>query len=346
MGEKPTYRAGIIGCGRIASTIEDDVRKAPGFGLFPYTHAGVYQRHPRTELVAAADINESALSAFGERWGVTALYTDYREMLEREQLHIVSIAALSRLHHEMTMEVAKHPVKGIFLEKPVAHTLDEADEMIAACQSAGIKVAVNHTRTFDPYYRAAKALIDTGEIGKVRTVIASCAEGFSFGGSHLFDLLRYMIGAKTDWVVCYLEEDQSLIDPCGDALIVYENGVRVHVYNARSGGKLFSAFDFIGTEGRIRMGRYDFRWWQAQRTDGWLIAVERPFPGRHDGKSGMYTAVEELIHAMETGGETASNLEDGRTALEITVALLMSGQRGEVVKLPITDTSFVAEAMW
>ena len=345
MGEKPTYRAGIIGCGRIASTIEDDVRKAPGFGLFPYTHAGVYQRHPHTELVAAADINESALSAFGERWGVTALYTDYREMLEREQLDIVSIAALSRLHHEMTLEVAKHPVKGIFLEKPVAHSLDEADEMIAACRSAGIKVAVNHTRTFDPYYRAAKALIDNGEIGELRAVLSTWKEGFSFGGSHLFDLLRYMVGAEADWVFCHLDEDRTLTDPGGDVYIVYKNGVRAHVHMP----KVSSApadVDFIGTEGRIHLGTYEFQWWKVERINERVVTSERPFPGRHDGKSGMYTAVEELIDAIETGGETASNLEDGRTALEITVALLMSGQRGEVVKLPITDTSFVAEAMW
>jgi predicted dehydrogenase len=190
------------------------------------------------------------------------------------------------------------------------------------------------------------ALIGAGDIGEVRTVIASCAEGFSFGGSHLFDLMRYLIGAKASWVFCCLEEDHSLVDPGGDALIVYENGVRVHVYNARTGGKAFSAFDFIGTEGRIRLGRYDFRWWKTQQTDSGIVAVERPFPGRHDGKSGMYTAVEELVQAIETGAEPASTLEDGRAALEITVALLLSGRRGEVVRLPITETSFVAEAMW
>lgn len=345
MEEEATYRAGIIGCGRIASTIEDELRKAPGFGLFPYTHAGAYRRHPRTKLVAAADIDGSKLNAFGKRWGVTALYSDYREMLERERLDIVSVAALSRLHYEMTMEVAKHPVKGLFLEKPVAHSLDEADEMIAACRSAGIKVAVNHTRTFDPYYRAAKALIDNGKIGELQAVLSTWKEGFSFGGSHLFDLLRYMVGAEVDWVFCHLDEDRSLTDPAGDVYIVYKNGVRAHVHMPFVSSTP-ATVELIGTEGRIRMGTYKLQWWKTERVGIRMVISERPFPGRHDGKSGMYTAVEELIRAIETGEEPASNLEDGRTALEVTVALLMSGERGEVVRLAITDTSFVAEAMY
>jgi len=345
MAETSVYRAGIIGCGRIASTIEDAVRKAPGFGLFPYTHAGAYQRHPRTQLVAAADINESALNAFGERWGMKALYTDYREMLQREQLDIVSVAAISRLHHEMTLEAAKHRVKGIFLEKPIAHSLQEADEMIAACRQAGIKVAINHTRTFDPYYRAAKALMDKGEIGELRAVLSTWKEGFSFGGSHLFDLLNYMLGSEAEWVFCHLDEDRTVVDPGGDVYIVYKNGVRAHVHMPKVTSAP-AAVDFLGTEGRIHLGTYKFQWWKVERPDGRVVTSERPFPGRHDGQSGMYTAVDEIVNAIETGGETASNLEAGRKSLEVTVALLMSGQRGEVVKLPISDTSFVAEAMW
>jgi len=342
---QPTYRAGIIGCGRIASTIEDEVRKSPGFGLFPYTHAGVYQLHQRTELVAAADVNQEALASFGERWGVSALYTDYREMLAREELDIVSIAAISRLHPEMTLEVCKHPVKGVFLEKPVARSLREADEMMAACHSAGVKVAVNHTRTYDPYFRSAKALIDNGDIGELRLVNASGGEGFSFGGSHLFDLLRYMINSDVDWVFCHLEEEPGLVDPGGDGLVMYRNGARAHVSIARTRPKVFSAFDFIGTEGRIIMGRYDYRWWKIQG-NGRPVPVERPFPGSHDGRSGMYVAVQELIDAIEGGEEPASRLEHGRMALELAVAMLMSGQRGEAVHLPIMDKSFVAEAMW
>jgi len=345
MEKEPIYRAGIIGCGSIASTIEDGLRDVPGFGLFPYTHAGAYRRHPRTQLVTAADINQRNLEAFGQRWGVSALYTDYREMLDAEDRDIVSIAAPSHLHYEMTLEVARRPVKGIFLEKPIARTLGEADEMIAACRSDGIKVAVNHTRTYDPYYRAAKRLIDQGEIGELRAVLSTWREGFSFGGSHLFDLLHFMIGAPVDWVFCHLDEDRSLKDPGGDAYLVFKNGVRAHVHMPFV-SSMPSAVDFIGTEGRIHTGGYEPKWWKIEKREGKTVFSRRPYPGRNDGKSGMYTAVEELIRAIETGEEPASNLKAGRAVLEVALALLMSGRSGTPVRLPVTDTSLVADAMY
>jgi hypothetical protein len=58
----------------------------------------------------------------------------------------------------------------------------------------------------------------------------------------------------------------------------------------------------------------------------------------------MYMALDELLQAMEGGAEPASTPEDARSVLEITVALLKSGQSGEPVRLPVTDTAFVVES--
>jgi len=87
---RPVYRAGIIGCGRIADAIEDELINAPAWSLLPYSHAGAYQRCPRTRLVAAADVNRERLEAFGRRRSVDRLYGGYREMFDRENLAIVS----------------------------------------------------------------------------------------------------------------------------------------------------------------------------------------------------------------------------------------------------------------
>ncbi|MBN1317655.1 MAG: Gfo/Idh/MocA family oxidoreductase [Anaerolineales bacterium] len=341
----PIYRAGIIGCGSIASTIEDSIRNAPGFGLLPYTHAGAYKNHPQAQLAAAADIDPEKLDAFGSRWGVSSLYSDYREMLDSEKLDIVSIAAPTHLHYEMTMEAVKRQVKGIFLEKPIARTLKEADEMITACRSARVKVAVNHTRTYDPYYRAAKKLIDLGEIGELRVIFSTWVEGFSFGGSHLFDLLRFMVGTPVDWVFCHLDDDHTLKDPGGDVYMVFKNGVKAHIHMPFE-KTWFPVAEFIGTEGRIHTGGYEPEWWKVEKREGKTIFSRRPFPGRNDGKSGMVTAIEELIQSIETDKEPASRLEAGRMALEIVLALHISGRSGVPVKLPITDTAMIADAMY
>jgi predicted dehydrogenase len=338
------YRVGIIGCGAIASDgWEQDVRQVPGYQLLPYSHAGVFRRHPKTRLVAAADTDPQRLRAFGERWGVRALYLDHREMLAREDLEVVSIATPTRVRHALTLDVARSRVRGIFMEKPVARTLGEVDEMIAACRSVGIKVAVNHYRTYDPYFRAARALILNGEIGELRGALATWKEGFSEGGCHLFDLLRYTVRSEVDWVFAHLDEDRSQVDPGGNAYLVYRNGVRTSVHMPWSNHAPPSV-EFLGSEGMIRMGFYQPQWWKFVRHGNRTIPVEWPFPGRNDGYSGMYMALDELLQAMDGGAEPASTLEDARTVLEITVALLKSGQSGEPVRLPVTDTAFVVES--
>ena len=216
----------------------------------------------------------------------------------------------------------------MFLEKPVAETLADADAMIAACRAAGAVVAVNHYRTFDPYYAAARALLRAGEIGEVVGVKATWGEGFAQGGCHLFDLLRYLLDSPVDWVFCHLDDDRSLVDPGGDAYLVYRNGVRAHVHMPWD-GKAPSELDLVGSEGLIRMGAYAAQWWKLIRRGERSVPVEWPFPGRHDGHSGMYAALEQLIGAIEGGPAPASTLDDGRAVLEMTVALLKSGQSGQ-----------------
>src|SRR5688500_3211483 len=98
-----TYRAAIVGCGRIADTIEDELEAAPGWQLLPFSHAGAYQRSARTMLVAAADPSPDRLASFGQRRAVSSdhLYADYRQLLDRERPDVVSVCVPTRYHAEV-----------------------------------------------------------------------------------------------------------------------------------------------------------------------------------------------------------------------------------------------------
>src|SRR5207244_825991 len=98
--------------------------------------------HPATEIVAVADVDAGRREAFGERWSVARRYADYREMLSRETLDIVSICVPTRAHAEVMIETAASDVRGVVIEKPIAQSLREADAMIAAADRAGLNVAV------------------------------------------------------------------------------------------------------------------------------------------------------------------------------------------------------------
>ena len=94
------YKVGLIGCGRVGSLLEDDPLREK-----PATHAAAFHRHPKTEIVAGCDIDGSRLKQFGAKWGIpdSSLYADYREMLRREKLDIVSVASWTETHYDIVM---------------------------------------------------------------------------------------------------------------------------------------------------------------------------------------------------------------------------------------------------
>jgi predicted dehydrogenase len=343
---RSNYRAGIIGCGRIADTLEDDTIAGPSWALQPYSHAGAYQRCARTELVAAADPNEERRANLGRRRGVTALYADYREMLDRERLDIVSICVPTRAHARVAIDTARRGVKGIYLEKPIAQSLREADEMISAFRRHGVAVAVNHMRTWDPIYGRIRQLIAEGALGHLRTIMAHVREGALFGGTHLWDLLRFLIGNEPQWVFGELDSTPSPYDPGARGMIGFPNGVRVYVDGAADDPTPFY-LDITGTEGRILVGNGAYpELFQIDRSGGRRVMTRRGFPGMHDGRSGMLRAVEDLVAAIETGSKPASVPEDARIDLEIAVAFHLSHRRGERITLPVKDLDYVIEDPW
>ena len=113
------YRLAIIGLGRMASTIDQEIINYPPVKL-PYSIASSCQEIDRIELVAGADILSEKRSAFSSKWGVRALYQDYLEMITQEKPDIVAICTKGELHAEMAVQVAESGVKMIYLEEAIA----------------------------------------------------------------------------------------------------------------------------------------------------------------------------------------------------------------------------------
>jgi predicted dehydrogenase len=341
---KETYRAGIVGCGRIADAIEDEMAASASWTLLPYSHAGAYERHPRVSLAAAADLNAERLAAFGARRGLRALYTDFEEMLRREDLDLVSVCVPTRLHTAVALAVAAHPVRGIFLEKPIAGSLRDADAVIAALRARGIRAAVNHTRTYDPTYGAIRERIARGDLGAITTVVAHGREGALFGGTHTYDLLRFLLGDEADWVFGDLVAGKSF-DPGVKGEVGFAGGAHALVSFEERAVAPFE-IDVIGTEGRIRAGNAQYpEFWQMDRAGGRGL-VRRGFPGAHDGRSGMLRAVDGLIAAIEGGPKPLSDPDDGRRDLEIAVAFHLSSAARAPIRLPVGDLDYVIDDPW
>ncbi|MFW9945697.1 MAG: Gfo/Idh/MocA family protein, partial [Candidatus Odinarchaeota archaeon] len=108
------------------------------------------------------------------------LYSDYREMLKKEELDVVEILLPHHLHAEATILAAKSGVKGISVQKPMALTLEEADLMIETCKEFGTLLSIYENFIFAPHIKKAKELIDQDFIGdpsSIRIKVALGAKG-------------------------------------------------------------------------------------------------------------------------------------------------------------------------
>ena len=185
------YRAALIGCG--------------GKGK---DHANTLVKDDLVNLVALCDIREEALQAFQGTYGVPALYTDYHEMFEREKLDLVVISTQAPQHHATTLAAAAHGCH-VFCEKPMAMTLQEADEMVAVCDEAGVRLSINHQKRASAYNAYVKGLIAHGEIGEVFLIRAYEKGGRKSGnammemGTHLFDWV-HNLGGDVGWAAAHI----------------------------------------------------------------------------------------------------------------------------------------------
>jgi predicted dehydrogenase len=137
-----------------------------GTGQRGQQHLETYQQVPGAEIVAVADIDESLAQRVAARFNIPHVYTDYRELLRRDDLDAVDVCLHNNLHRPVSvaaMEAGKH----VYCEKPMAGSYADARIMYDAAQALGRKLYIQLFTLFRPETRAAKLLIDGGYLGEL-----------------------------------------------------------------------------------------------------------------------------------------------------------------------------------
>src|SRR5215470_17472629 len=140
-----------------------------GSGFIGQAHAEAFSSSALASVRAVASRSPDRSAEFAARWGIPAWHTDYRELARRPDVDLVSVAAPNWLHRDIVVAAAEAG-KHVVCEKPLARTLREADEMIAACRRAGVKLMYAEEICFAPKYVRAKELADEGALGEVYLV--------------------------------------------------------------------------------------------------------------------------------------------------------------------------------
>jgi myo-inositol 2-dehydrogenase/D-chiro-inositol 1-dehydrogenase/scyllo-inositol 2-dehydrogenase (NAD+) len=139
-------------------------------------------------MEAVADAAGDAAAAGARELGISRYVTDYKDILDDGAVDAVVIVSPTNLHRRIAIDCARAG-KHIFCEKPMAMNAAECEEMIAACEDAGVKLQIGFMRRHDASFREAKAQIDAGVIGDI-VLVRSCTRGPSRPREWMYDIKK------------------------------------------------------------------------------------------------------------------------------------------------------------
>jgi predicted dehydrogenase len=335
----------------------------------------VWRAFENVEMVAVADPDEKGRTAAAARIKAKTAYADYREMLAREKPHIVAVADRHLdLHRDMVVACAEAGAN-MFLEKPLCRSLDEADEMVTACERHHVKVAIAHQTRYSPRLARVKELIAAGRIGDILELRGRGKEDARGGGNdlmvlgtHIMDLMRLLAG-DARWCFARIMQgaepatkEQAVPGGEGmgpvlgdriDAMYGFDGGARGYfgTHKAREGASARFGLQVFGTKGVIHLSTGslptallldDPTWTPGKSKAAWheitSKGVDADEPLKDGGLGlGNIWIVRDLMDAIEKDRQPAGSIYDGRAALEMILATYASHRAGSPVALPLKE---------
>ena len=334
-----------------------------GTGFVGDIHHSAFKGWVReAEVVAVASPQHAA--RFAEEHEISGAYSDYHELLQNKDIDVVDICIPNDLHCQVVLDAAKAG-KHIIIEKPLCVTLEEADQMVEACQKAGVLLMYAEELLFAPKYVRIKKLIDEGAVGE--PFLAKQSEEHpgphapwfwdvnrSGGGvmmdmgCHSIEYTRWVLGkpkikSVTAFMGTYVHQAKTMGEDHSYAIIEYEGDKLAMIENSwAKGGGVDDRCEVYGKRGHTRADLLRGSSLLTYSEDGYGYAVEKA--GTTQGYTfTMFEEVwnygfpQEMQHftncvlgkeiCMETG-------EDGREVLKIMYAAYQSAGEGRKIEWP------------
>ena len=342
-----TYRAAIIGCGWRSTGLYPNSRSPYQLSIYPFSHAQAFVACERTEFAAAADFQPETLERVRNDYGLSAdsLYTDFREMIDKEKPDIISIGTQQEQRAEITIHAADAGVKAIYAEKPLTSSLAEAEAMAQAVERNGVAFNLGANRRWAAGYEIVRELANSGELGDLKTIISYNMDPIFISGSHWFDLINWIncdrravsVQATLTRGGDAFEGDVMTVDPGGHGVVHYENGVTAYCLTTPRGSEKEvicerGAISIIGNGSEWRLRRLGQHADPGQAGPG----TSEEFPDFEAGSTTL-AIVEELVAAIDSGDPTTrGGIRQAQASNELIFAFMESHRRGgRPVDLPL-----------
>ncbi|MNJ96132.1 putative 4,5-dihydroxyphthalate dehydrogenase [compost metagenome] len=283
----------IVGCGNIAGRFD---QKRPE-NHPPYTHAGAFTRDARFNLIACIDPDEQLRLEFMERWKVPLGYASIDELRgSAKKFDVISICSPTISHaHDLELALSLLP-KLIFCEKPITTLLSEAERLVDICKKADIPVAVNHTRRWDLDILKLRADLNAEKWGCLRSVSALYNKGIMNNGSHLIDLLHFLLGPMRIIKVGRPQYDFFSDDPSVPVWLESNTDVPIQISCAHADDYAAFELQFIFSGGVLTMEEGGMLWRERRAADSDTFKGYRKI-GQGVYRSGNYPQA--MLHAID-----------------------------------------------
>jgi len=334
MASAKTYRAAIIGCGKIANL-----------------HAIGYINNPRCEIAALADIEEGKAGAFAEERGISpALYRDHKAMLAAEKPDIVSICLWPHLHLPVVQDCVAAGVPAIHCEKPIATTWGECLELVECCETGGVQLTFNHQRRFNPRYKLAKEILDSGRVGKLER-----AEVYNPGhildcGTHLIDFVfMYNNEEPVKWVFGQLDGREIKkwfgvpFEFAALGMFRLANGVRA-ILHSGDDREMGWGVRLFGSDGIIEIDGGDGEKVRVLGEGGWQ-EIPPKYEPEERRKVMMVGVFGNIMDCLESGQEPELGARRALQAAEVIFAMYESCRSRARIDLPLQTRDSALLAM-
>jgi predicted dehydrogenase len=197
-----------------------------GAGSISDLHAMGFDEQSNSKIIAYADVNQQLAETKARKFGALTSYGSVEQLLKDDRIDAVDICVPTAYHADVAVQ-AFEAGKHVFLEKPMARTVEECDRIIAASKRTGKKLMVDHSLMFFPPYIECKRIVDEGGLGQMIKVRATQMAGHSYmgwradpsitGGGLLIEGLVHPI-YLSQWFLGEIEEVSAMLGKTNDTV--------------------------------------------------------------------------------------------------------------------------------
>ena len=326
-----------------------------GCGFFARNHLHAWGLIEGAEIVAVCDVDEAKASAYAETFRIEAVYTDAAAMLTAEQLDFVDVATQAHSHLSLCTLASEHGVN-IICQKPLAPSLEEAKQIVAACRNVTLMVHENF-RWQRPMLELKRAAAELGELffGRIhfrsgydvyanQPYLATDERFIVYDlGVHLFDLTRFFFG-EAQTLTCHTQRVNPKItaEDVATALLTMYSGAHVVVDMSYASKLEHETFPqtLLQLEGARGLARLDADYRLSVTTDAGTRHLDAP-PRRFAWAPKSHTAIPEsvvniqqhFLTCLQTGNTPDTSGVDNLRTLNLTFDAYRSAAEGVLITL-------------